>query len=50
MPNTSSKTKPVAFRLPVDVHAIVKRRAFKQLKIVNEYLREKEITDATRKR
>lgn len=48
MPGTSSKTKPIAFRLPNEVHAILARRADKQGKKVGEYVRKRVSYDTCR--
>ncbi len=50
MPNVSSKTKTIAFRLPNDVYNIVERRARKQKIKVSEYLKRHITYDATRRR
>ena len=49
MPNTSSKTTPVAFRLPIDVYAIIKRRSDKMGIEVSEYLKRRVSYDTNRK-
>jgi len=50
MPNISSKTKPVATRLPVDVYAVLERRAKRRGLKVSEYLKAFLTYDARRKR
>jgi len=44
----SKTTKPVAFRIPNEVHAILERRAKRKGLSVGEYLKRKAIYDATR--
>ena len=50
MPNTSSKTKALAFRAPIDVSDTVERRAKKKGIKVSEYLKAWITYDARRKR
>lgn len=53
MPNTSSKTKPIAFRLPVEVIKILERRINRRPERwskVSEYLKDRISYDALRKR
>ena len=50
MPNISSKTKTIAFRLPMDVIKIIERRAIKKKIKSSEYLRNFVIYDARRRR
>lgn len=48
--NPSGTTKPIAFRIANDVHAIVLRRATKQGKRVSEYIKDWVTYDVRRKR
>lgn len=49
MPNTSSKTKVVAYRVLVEVYDIIERRAKNQSKSVGDYMKARAIYDVTRK-
>ena len=48
MPNKSTRTKAVAFRLPNEIYAIVERRAKRKKLRLGEYLRRKTVYEATR--
>lgn len=50
MPNVSSKTKVVAFRVFNDAYAIIERRAKKHGILISEYLRNLVTNDAKRRR
>ena len=53
MPNTSKKTKPFAFRLPIEVVKILENRVAKRHGrwiSVGDYLKDRIIYDALRKR
>ena len=52
MPNQSSKTVPVMFRIPIELYGIIQKRVAKKLgrwANVNEYAKERFIYDASRK-
>ena len=49
-PNFSSKTKPIAFRVSNEVHAVLERRAKKQGKKIGEYTKGLVSYDTLRKR
>jgi len=52
MPNKSNKTKPVAFRIPIDTFEVLERRVKgKRSKwaTVNKYLRDRVVYDTDRK-
>jgi len=52
MPNISHKTKPVAFRIPVDTFEVLERRTKgkrSRWATVNEYLRDRVVYDTSRK-
>jgi|GEM_PF-6418604 len=52
MPNQSSVTVPVNFRIPIDLHGKIQKRIEKRpgrWKNVNEYCKERFIYDASRK-
>ena len=51
MPNSSCKTKVIAFRVPAEVYAIIERRIKgkrSHWKTISEYLRERVCYDLTR--
>lgn len=53
MPNVSSKTKTIAFRVPNEVYDIIRRRIARsklRWQTVNEYTKDRVIYDAKRKR
>lgn len=50
MPNTSSRTKPIAFRVPVDVSEVLERRANRNGIKVSEYVKQFLTKDVRRKR